>query len=89
MPQTESVYTPCLRCKDEFDKERVSHCRTVLRYQRENFSQRGDIAALELQLKSALEIVFDADRRYAEMQHSLQKIIDSERINKMFKCTPL
>jgi len=86
MPQTETVYTPCLRCKDEFDKERTRHCRDVLRYQRENFAQRGDIKALELQLQTALEIVFDADRRYAEMQHSLQKIIDANR--RMCTCTP-
>ena len=88
MPQTETVYTPCSRCKDEFDKERVSHCRTVLRYQRENFAQRGDIKTLEFQLEAALEIVFDADRRYAELQHQLQRMIDAERI-KASPCTPL
>ena len=64
MPQLETVHTPCLRCKAEFTAQRTHYCREYLRYQRENFAQRGEINALEAQLKHALQKLLNAERRY-------------------------
>jgi predicted metal-binding protein len=64
---------PCAKCLPEFENlrsqsnnkyeaQRVRYCREFLRYQRENFSQRTEINALEVQLKHALEKLLRAER---------------------------
>ena len=87
MPQLETVHTPCLHCKAEFAAQRTHYCREYLRYQRENFAQRGEISALEAQLKHALQKLLNADRRYDELAHQWEKVIAAQRI-RATKCTP-
>ena len=62
MPQLETVPNPCPKCRAEFEAQRTSYCREFLRYQRENYAQRTEINALEVQLKHALEKLLKAER---------------------------
>jgi len=87
MPQLELIPNVCPKCSAEFAAQRTYYNRQYLRYQRENFAQRSEIKALMFQLQSAMQTVFDADSRYAELQHQWQKMIDAERV-KVLKCTP-
>ena len=99
MPQIETVPKICPKCGPEFAAQRTHYCREYLRYQRENFAQRGEISALEFQLKNALQKLLNADRRYDEIKHSLQRLIDAERCKAAIEptwaerakaaCTPL
>ena len=62
MPQTTTTHNPCPECRPVFEGQRSHYCREFLRYQRENFSQRTEINALEVQLKHALEKLLKAER---------------------------
>ena len=73
MSQLDMFPKPCDKCLPEFENlrlqsnnkyeaQRVRYCREFLRYQRENFAQRTEINALEVQLKHALEKLLKAER---------------------------
>ena len=62
MPQLITISNPCPKCRAEFEAQRTEYCREFLRYQRENFSHRTEINALEAQLKHALEKLLKAER---------------------------
>ena len=73
MSQLDMFPKPCVKCLPEFENlrlqsnnkyeaQRVRYCREFLRYQRENFAQRTEINALEVQLKHALEKLLRAER---------------------------
>jgi len=72
MPQIETVPTICRKCGPEFAAQRTHYCREYLRYQRENFAQRGEINALEAQLKHALQKLLNAERRCDQIKHQSQ-----------------
>ena len=72
MPQLEMIPNICPKCSAEFTAQRAHYCRELLRYQRENFAQRGEINALEAQLKHALQKLLNAERRYDNLKHQSQ-----------------
>ena len=88
MPQLEMIPNICPKCSAEFTAQRAHYCRELLRYQRENYAQRGEINALEAQLKDALKKLLKADRQYDELAHQWKRMIDAERI-KASPCTLL
>ena len=73
MPQLETVPNPCPKCSAEFEAQRTSYCREFLRYQRENFAQRTEINALEVQLKHALEKLLRAERELIQSWKTSQQ----------------
>ena len=72
MPQLEMIPNICPKCSAEFTAQRTHYCRELLRYQRENYAQRGEINALEAQLKHALQKLLNAERRYDNLKHQSQ-----------------
>ena len=73
MPQTTTTHNPCPECRPVFEGQRSHYCREFLRYQRENFSQRTEINALEAQLKHALEKLLKAERELIQAWKTSQQ----------------
>ena len=84
MSQLDMFPKPCVKCLPEFENlrlqsnnkyeaQRVRYCREFLRYQRENFAQRTEINALEVQLKHALEKLLKAERELIQAWKTSQQ----------------
>ena len=73
MPQTTTTHNPCPECRPVFEGQRSHYCREFLRYQRENFAQRTEINALEVQLKHALEKLLRAERELIQAWKTSQQ----------------
>jgi hypothetical protein len=73
MPQITSTHNPCPECRPVFEGQRSHYCRELLRYQRENFSQRTEINSLEVQLKRALEKLLKAERELIQSWKTSQR----------------
>ena len=73
MPQLITISNPCPKCRAEFEAQRTEYCREFLRYQRENFAQRTEINALEVQLKHALEKLLRAERELIQAWKTSQQ----------------
>ena len=74
MPQTTTTHNPCPECRPVFEGQRSHYCREFLRYQRENFAQRTEINALEVQLKHALEKLLKAERELIQAWKTSQPV---------------
>ena len=74
MPQLITISNPCPKCRAEFEAQRTEYCREFLRYQRENFAQRTEINALEVQLKHALEKLLKAERELIQAWKTSQPV---------------
>ena len=86
MPQLETIPNHCPKCSAEFEAQRTSYCREFLRYQRENFAQRTEINALEVQLKHALEKLLKAERELIQAWKTSQQV---EPVAKLFGSLPV
>jgi hypothetical protein len=73
MPQTTTTHNPCPECRPVFEGQRSHYCREFLRYQRENFAQRTEINALEVQLKHSLEKLLKAERECIQAWKTSQR----------------
>ena len=72
MPQLITISNPCPKCRAEFEAQRTEYCREFLRYQRENFSHRTEINALEAQLKHALEKLLKGERELIQAWKTIE-----------------
>lgn len=83
MSQLDMFPKPCAKCLPEFENlrlqfnnkfeaQRTSYCREFLRYQRENYAQRTEINALEVQLKHALEKLLKAERECIQAWRTIE-----------------
>ena len=72
MPQLETVPNPCPKCRVDFEAQRVRYCRELLRYQRDNYAQRTEINASEVQLKHALEKLLKAERELIQAWKTIE-----------------
>ena len=86
MPQTTTTHNPCPECRPVFEGQRSHYCREFLRYQRENFAQRTEINALEVQLKHALEKLLRAERELIQAWKTSQQV---EPVAKLFGSLPV